>query len=376
MFLDEARTAAGIGHANVALVFDVGHDDDTYWLAMEYLHGEPLREILRAAEERGVRVSPEIAARICADAAEGLHAAHELRGKAGQPLGLVHRNVSPQNLFVTYDGRVKVVDFGIAKVADRLAAQTGAGMIKGKLAYMSPEQFVNRGVDRRTDVFALGVVLWEMSTGRRLFKAETDLETLDRVRACEVPPPSSIVPGYPRELSAIVMRALARNKEERFPTARDLSRALQMFQARGGHFVGAEEIAGLVHALFAERIREREEHLLRAAEITSAGAPRRQEETPIRVEMPLVEEDEDMPTMVLRELPREVDLGRTIALPGEPMRAPSPIFAQHRPLPVAAPLVLAPLPHAGRQRALAIAGLALLTLAALALIASLVMLRG
>src|SRR6187455_2383731 len=126
MFLDEARIAAGINHANVAQVFDLGKDDNTYWIAMEYLHGEPLREVMRRAEERRLRISPELAARICSDAAEGLHAAHELRGKNGQLLGLVHRDVTPHNLFVTYEGYTKVVDFGIAKAAGRLV-QTNAG---------------------------------------------------------------------------------------------------------------------------------------------------------------------------------------------------------------------------------------------------------
>ena len=139
MFLDEARIAAGINHANVAQVFDLGKDDNTYWIAMEYLHGEPLREVMRRSEEHRVLVSPELAARIGADSAEGLHAAHELRGKNGQLLGLVHRDVTPHNLFITYDGYTKVVDFGIAKVADRLSS-TRAGTLKGKLAYMSPEQ--------------------------------------------------------------------------------------------------------------------------------------------------------------------------------------------------------------------------------------------
>ncbi|WP_233562063.1 serine/threonine protein kinase, partial [Sorangium cellulosum] len=151
MFLDEARIAAGINHANVAQVFDLGKDDNTYWIAMEYLHGEPLREVMRRAEERRLRISPELASRICSDAAEGLHAAHELRGKNGQLLGLVHRDVTPHNLFLTYDGYTKVVDFGIAKVADRLSS-TRAGTLKGKLAYMSPEQVRGNDVDRTTDV--------------------------------------------------------------------------------------------------------------------------------------------------------------------------------------------------------------------------------
>ncbi|AUX25954.1 uncharacterized protein SOCEGT47_065070 [Sorangium cellulosum] len=268
MFLDEARIAAGINHANVAQVFDLGKDDNTYWIAMEYLHGEPLREVMRRAEERRLRISPELAARICSDAAEGLHAAHELRGKNGQLLGLVHRDVTPHNLFLTYDGYTKVVDFGIAKVADRLSS-TRAGTLKGKLAYMSPEQVRGNEIDRTTDVFALGVVLWELTTNQRLFRMDTDLDTLEKVQACVVPPPSTIVPDYPIELESVVMKALAKHKEDRFQTAREFSRALQNFLMRSGIFVGSEEVAQFVQQVFADRIQKREAHLAWAAEVTS-----------------------------------------------------------------------------------------------------------
>ena len=268
MFLDEARIAAGINHANVAQVFDLGKDDNTYWIAMEYLHGEPLREVMRRAEERHMRIMPDLAARICADAADGLHAAHELRGKNGQLLGLVHRDVTPHNLFLTYEGYTKVVDFGIAKVADRLSS-TRAGTLKGKLAYMSPEQVRGAEVDRTTDIFALGVVLWELTTNQRLFRMDTDLDTLEKVQACVVPPPSTIIPGYPPELEACVMKALSKRKQDRFATAREFSRALQAFLMRSGSFCGPEEVGSFVRQVFADRIQKREAHLAWAAEVTS-----------------------------------------------------------------------------------------------------------
>jgi eukaryotic-like serine/threonine-protein kinase len=268
MFLDEARIAAGINHANVAQVFDLGKDDNTYWIAMEYLHGEPLREVMRRAEERHMRIMPDLAARICADAADGLHAAHELRGKNGQLLGLVHRDVTPHNLFLTYEGYTKVVDFGIAKVADRLSS-TRAGTLKGKLAYMSPEQVRGAEVDRTTDIFALGVVLWELTTNQRLFRMDTDLDTLEKVQACVVPPPSTIIPGYPPELEACVMKALSKRKQDRFATAREFSRALQSFLMRSGSFCGPEEVGTFVRQVFADRIQKREAHLAWAAEVTS-----------------------------------------------------------------------------------------------------------
>jgi eukaryotic-like serine/threonine-protein kinase len=288
MFLDEARIAARISHPNVAQVFDLGKHRDTYWIAMEYLHGEPLREIIRAVEEGGAPpMGPHIAARLVADAAEGLHAAHELRDKNGKLLNLVHRDVTPHNLFLTYDGAVKVVDFGIAKVTGRLST-TRAGTLKGKLAYMSPEQVRGSAIDRRTDIFALGVVLWELTTSRRLFRMESDLETLERVQACVVPPPSSIIESYPVELEAIVMRALAKDPARRFGSTREMSRALQQYLMRCASFVGSEEIGAYVKHVLSDRFRKREAHLQWAAEVTQTisldqleGGPRELEDVSI-----------------------------------------------------------------------------------------------
>jgi eukaryotic-like serine/threonine-protein kinase len=267
MFLDEARVAARISHPNVATVFDLGKHDDTYWIAMEYLHGEPLREVMRRTEELGTAMPPEIACRVIADAAEGLHAAHELLGKNGEKLGLVHRDVTPHNLFVTYDGVTKVVDFGIAKFSSRMS-HTRAGTLKGKLAYMSPEQVHGEGIDRRTDIFALGVVLWELTTGQRLFRMESDLDTLAKVQECNVPRPSTLIRGYPVDLEKIVMKALAKNRGERFRTARELSRALQSLLMRRGLFIASDEVAAYTQSIFSERIQKREAHLRWAAEVT------------------------------------------------------------------------------------------------------------
>ena len=268
MFLDEARIAARITHPNVAQVFDLGTHRDSYWIAMEYLHGEPLREVMRVLDEgRGTPMSYAMVARVVADAAEGLHAAHELSDKHGHNVGLVHRDVTPHNLFLTYDGTVKVVDFGVAKVTDRMT-KTRAGTLKGKLAYMSPEQVRGEDVDRRTDVFALGVVLWEITTGRRLFRMDNDLDTLERVQACIVPSPSSIVSNYPVELESVVMKALAKDKTRRFQTARELSRALQQYLMKSGQFIGADEIGGYMKQMLADRFEKREAHLQWAAEVT------------------------------------------------------------------------------------------------------------
>jgi len=267
MFLDEARIAASISHPNVAQVFDLGQHDGTYWIAMEYLHGEPVREIFRLREQIGSPTDPRIVARIISDAAEGLHAAHELHAKDGRPLNLVHRDVSPHNLFVTYDGVVKVVDFGIAKVAGR-PLQTRVGVIRGKLAYMSPEQAMCKALDRRTDVFALGVVAWELLTGRRLFRAANDLATVRNVIEGPIPTPRSVHAAVPALLDDIVMHALDRDPERRIPTARELSRALQQFLVGTGQIVGPQEVSAFVRSIFRERIAMRDAHLEWAAEVT------------------------------------------------------------------------------------------------------------
>jgi eukaryotic-like serine/threonine-protein kinase len=268
MFLDEAMIAARISHPNVATVFDLGKDQETHWIAMEYLHGEPLRELMRKSEETGHPMPPEIACKVIADAAEGLHAAHELTGKSGEKLGLVHRDVTPHNIFVTYDGVTKVVDFGIAKFNSRLSSSTRAGTLKGKLAYMSPEQVHGETIDRRTDIFALGVVLWELTTGQRLFRMDNDLDTLAKVQECNVPRPSTIVRGYPMDLEKIVLKALVKNRAERYRTAREFSRALQSFFMRRGLFIASDEVSACMHSAFQERIGKRDAHLRWAAEVT------------------------------------------------------------------------------------------------------------
>jgi serine/threonine-protein kinase len=231
MFLDEARLTSRIDHPNVCTVFDFGEVDGSYFMAMEYLVGEPLTVVLAALQEKNAFDSPRwraFAARIVADACEGLHAAHELRGRDGTPLRVVHRDVTPSNLFVTFDGAVKVVDFGVAKASGRLH-QTTTGTLKGKFSYMSPEQVRGEEVDRRSDVFALGICLWEMLCGRRLFRRKTEMEMMNAVSGGEIPEPRSVMPRVPAALSALTMRALDRTPGTRFQTARDMGAALRDF---------------------------------------------------------------------------------------------------------------------------------------------------
>jgi serine/threonine-protein kinase len=231
MFLDEAKLAATLNHQNVAQVYEVDHADGTYFMAMEYVHGENTRAILETTIRRGWTVPLELALMIISGAAAGLHHAHERRGKGGQPLNIVHRDVSPANIMVGYDGSVKVLDFGIAKAEER-ATKTVGGTIKGKYGYMSPEQCKGKPIDRRSDIFALGIVLYELTTLRRAFKGNDDFETMKRIVAGDVMPPSAAVPGYPRELESIVLTAMANDQAARFQTAQELIEALDAFAVR------------------------------------------------------------------------------------------------------------------------------------------------
>jgi len=231
MFLDEAKLAATLNHQNVAQVYEVDHADGAYFMAMEYVHGENSRAILETTIRRGWTIPLELAVMIISGAAAGLHHAHERRGKNGQPLQIVHRDVSPANIMVGYDGSVKVLDFGIAKAEER-ATKTIGGTIKGKYGYMSPEQCKGRPIDRRSDIFALGIVLYELATLRRAFKGNDDFETMKRIVAGDLVLPSTLVPGFPRELEAIILTALASDPGARFQTAQELIEALDAFTVR------------------------------------------------------------------------------------------------------------------------------------------------
>jgi serine/threonine-protein kinase len=231
MFLDEAKLAATLNHQNIAQVYEVDQADGAYFMAMEYVHGENARAILETTLRRGWTIPLELAVMIISGAAAGLHHAHERRGKNGAPLNIVHRDVSPANIMVGYDGSVKVLDFGIAKAEER-ATKTVGGTIKGKYGYMSPEQCKGKPIDRRSDIFALGICLYELTTLRRAFKGNDDFETMKRIVAGDVILPAVAVPGYPRELEAIVLTAMANDVNARFQTAQEMIEALDAFAVR------------------------------------------------------------------------------------------------------------------------------------------------
>ena len=253
MFLDEARIASRITHPNVCSVFDFGNADGEYYIAMEYLVGEPLSrlctKVARDKEQRRHPLLPLRMAGIIADACEGLHAAHELKDANGELLHVVHRDVSPRNLFVTYDGSVQVVDFGIASARQRMH-HTATGQVKGTFAYMAPEQLTTNQIDRRVDVWSLGVGLREMLTMKRLFKRDTTANTVHAVLYDELTPPSSHRPQVPTELDAIVMKALARDPKERWQTARDMGRALRQFLGTREEIIGPAELSEWMSEVF------------------------------------------------------------------------------------------------------------------------------
>ena len=251
MFLDEARLAAALNHQNVAQVFEVGEDQGIHYLAMEYVHGQDLRALLAKAGSQGTRIPLELALTVVAGAASGLNHAHERRAADGTPLGIVHRDVSPSNLMIGYDGSVKLLDFGIAKATSR-SVQTQAGIIKGKFAYMSPEQCRGRDVDRRSDVFSLGIILYEISTQHRCFRADSDFDTMHRIVTGDVVRPTRLVQGYPPALEAIVMKALAVDAAHRYQSAALLLEALESFATASRFSLSTMGLGRFMRDMFGE----------------------------------------------------------------------------------------------------------------------------
>jgi serine/threonine protein kinase len=248
MFLDEARLAAQLHHPNIAQVYDLGREGACPFFVMEWVRGHDLRDVMRRAAECG-GLPLEHAVNIVCGVAAGLHHAHEQTSDDGKPLGIVHRDVSPANVLVTFDGGVKLVDFGVAKARSR-QTQTRTGTLKGKIAYMSPEQCLGEEVDRRSDVFALGILLYELSTGYHLFHGDNEFKMMRQITNHDVPPPSARVPGYPPELSRILLRALARDRRKRTATAEDLHLELERFAAHSRLSISSVELRRYMRELF------------------------------------------------------------------------------------------------------------------------------
>lgn len=252
MFLDEARLAANLHHANVVQVHDIGEASGAYFFTMEYLHGEDLRSILSTLARTRATMPLGHVVSIISSAAAGLHHAHDRRGPDKKPLNIVHRDVTPSNILVGYDGSVKVVDFGIAKAALR-SGETRSGSLKGKVSYMSPEQCKSLPIDRRSDVYSLGVVLYELATTTRLFKNDSDYLVMDAICNGKIPLPRVRRPGLPNELSTIIMTALATDPDRRYQTADELRVALDQFAAQQGLSSNAGSLASYLTKIFGER---------------------------------------------------------------------------------------------------------------------------
>jgi serine/threonine-protein kinase len=269
MLLDEAKIASQLDHQNIVHTYELGEAHGTYYIVMEYLAGESLGQVLKEGQKQRVNLPPYVAAKIVSDAAEGLHYAHDLADFSGAPLGIVHRDVSPGNIVVQYNGAVKVVDFGIAKAQGRVTS-TQDGELKGKYGYMSPEQIKNEPMDRRSDIFSLGVVLWESLARRRLFQADNVAAILMQILQGDRTPPSTLDPEVPHALDTIALRALAPDPRDRFQTVAEMKQAIDdaIWRAR----VGPAEIAAHMHRLFTDRIETRKALLSRAtSELLSPG---------------------------------------------------------------------------------------------------------
>lgn len=263
MLLHEARIAATLSHPNIVQIFDVGQADGQYFIAMEHVHGEDLRSIVRQMKKKGVVEFPlEHALAIVLGMCAGLSYAHDKRDLDGTHLAIVHRDISPQNIVVTFTGDVKIVDFGIAKSDTRSGEQTKSGKLKGKVPYMSPEQARGEVIDARSDLFATGTMLFELTTGKRLFKGQSEYETLKLICDREYPRPSSINPDYPPDLETIVMRALAKDPDQRYQSAREMQADLEAFVRRHQIAVSSLALNQFMQSLFEEKLAMQKEALL------------------------------------------------------------------------------------------------------------------
>jgi serine/threonine protein kinase len=248
MFVEEAKLSARLNHPNIVQIFELGAVESEYFISMEYIRGRDLADTMRAIWKTMGPPRPELVAYVGREACRALSYAHSLTDDNGRPLGMIHRDVSPSNIMLSYEGGVKLLDFGIAKALGEAPETTKSGTMKGKYAYMAPEQTEGDDVDSRIDIFSCGIVLHEVLTGRRLFKGANDIQTIERVRRCEVPPPSFQNPMCPPELDNVVLKALARNRDERFSSASEMADALDDV-VHTSRFQPSH-LAQLVHDLF------------------------------------------------------------------------------------------------------------------------------
>jgi serine/threonine protein kinase len=253
MFIDEAKIAVQLNHANIAQIFDLGKIEDTYFIALEYVYGKDLRAIFERLRKRGEIMPIPTACYIITQVCEGLDYAHRKKDAMGRDLNIVHRDVSPQNILVSYEGDVKLIDFGIAKAANK-ASKTQAGILKGKFGYMSPEQVRGLPLDRRSDIFSLGIIFYEILTGERHFVGESDFSTLEKVRNVEIMPPTAYNRNIPESLEKIILKALAKDADDRYQFASEMEEDIQRFMISQGILYVRKDLSNFMKTLFAEDI--------------------------------------------------------------------------------------------------------------------------
>ncbi|MFO0590679.1 MAG: protein kinase [Polyangiaceae bacterium] len=272
MFYDEARLVARIRHPHVCEMVDLGDEDGMLYIVMEWVDGDTLFTLNRRAKHKGGIPLP-LLLRIASDASAGLHAAHELRDEHGKVLGLVHRDVSPQNIMISFDGIVKIVDFGVAKAAGRLHETRVAGVMKGKVPYLSPEQLTSGKVDRRSDIFSLGIVLYAMVSGRHPFRAQEDSKTIENICSRAPVPLRELVPDTRPELEAIILKALEKDPEDRWQTCAEMQRALDQLLGSMGVTVTDGDVAAFLRDTLGDIIEERRASLKEAIRKADGRAP-------------------------------------------------------------------------------------------------------
>lgn len=283
MFLDEARLSAQLSHSNCVQVFDIGVGDNAFFIVMEYVDGANLKGIAESVKKSGKDFPVQAAAWVAHEICKGLSYAHELTDPNGMPMNLVHRDMSPPNVLITKYGEVKIVDFGLAKASSQLE-KSEPGIIKGKFSYLSPEAALGQEVDKRTDIFAVGIILWELLAGQRLFLGDTDFQTVKKVQVAQVPPISQINRKVPPELERIVNKALARDMLARYSTSRELGQDLSRFMFSYGEPVSSYDVASIVQGAMREKQRVRapqgsiidkliEEALFEFTSLKEDGAP-------------------------------------------------------------------------------------------------------
>ena len=301
MFVDEAKLAGQLHHANIAQIFDLGRVGDDYYIALEYVSGRDLKQIWERVGALDAHIPIELACFIASQVCAGLDYAHNKRDPMGNPLEIVHRDVSPQNVLISYEGEVKLIDFGVAKAANS-TADTRVGLLKGKLSYMSPEQVRGMSLDRRSDTFAAGIVLYELLTGERLFMGDSDFDTLEKVRKVEVAPPSLFNPSIPPALEEIVLKALQKHPNHRYQSGHEMLLDLQRFMFSQGNPCTARDLAAFMENIFVEEV-ARERRLLEyfqtisLSQLTSTGEEFGWGEA--EIETQVFQRDENAPSVVL-----------------------------------------------------------------------------